>query len=136
MSHPIAGASLAHTASAPTWHRLSADEAVKFLGINSLAGLELREARTRARSHGPNRLAEKPPRSPWILFLGQFKSPLILAAALATGIGKIMDAAVILSVVLLNAALGFYQEYRAEQSLAALKKMLPSKARVRRGGNT
>ena len=81
MSHPIAGASLAQdAASAPTWHRLGADESVKFLGVDSRAGLELQEARTRARSHGPNRLAEKPPRSPWILFLGQFKSPLILAA--------------------------------------------------------
>ena len=50
MSHPIAGASLAHeAASVPTWHRLGADEAVKFLGVNSHAGLALQEARTRAR---------------------------------------------------------------------------------------
>ena len=91
MSHPGSGASLAHdAASASTWHVLGADEAVKLLGVNSHAGLELQEARSRAGLHGPNRLAEKPPRSPWLLFFGQFKSPLILvlilAAALAASI--------------------------------------------------
>ena len=141
MSQPVSGASLAQAASsAPTWHVLGTGEAVQFLGVDPQAGLELQDARTRTRLHGPNRLAEKPPRSPWILFFGQFKNVLILvlilAAALAASIGKLTDAAVILTVVLLNAALGFYQEYRAEQSLAALKKMLPSKARVRREGNT
>ena len=141
MIHPISGASLAHyAASAPTWHMLGADEAVKFLGVDPRTGLQPQDVMTRARLHGPNRLLEKPPRSPWILFFGQFKSPLILvlilAAALAASIGKFTDAAVILTVVLLNAALGFYQEYRAEQSLAALKKMLPSKARLRREGKT
>ena len=126
----------APAAGAPTWHVLGADEAVKLLNVNLQTGLEAQEVQTRARLHGPNRLAEKPPRSPWVLFFGQFKNVLImvliLAAALAASIGKITDAAVILTVVLLNAALGFYQEYRAEQSLAALKKMLPAKARVRR----
>ena len=141
MSQPVSGASLAQAASsASTWHVLGADEAVQFLGVDPQAGLELQEVRSRAGLHGPNRLAEKPPRSPWILFFGQFKSPLILvlilAAALAASIGKLTDGAVILTVVLLNAALGFYQEYRAEQSLAALKKMLPAKARVRREGKT
>ena len=119
---------------------LGVDEAARRLGVDPRIGLKPQQAKTQARSYGPNRLAEKPPRSPWILFFGQFKNLLILvlivAAALAASIGKITDAAVILTVVLLNAALGFYQEYRAEQSLAALKKMLPSKARVRREGNT
>ena len=61
---------------------------------------------------------------------------LMMAAALAASIGKVTDAAVIMVVVLLNAALGFYQEFCAEQSLAALKKMLPSRARVKRDGST
>ena len=121
-------------------HMLGVDEAARRLGVDPRIGLNPHDAKTRARLHGPNRLSEKPPRSPWILFFGQFKNVLILvlilAAALAASIGKITDAAVILTVVLLNAALGFYQEYRAEQSLAALKRMLPSKARVRREGNT
>jgi Ca2+-transporting ATPase len=75
---------------------------------------------------------------PWRAFLDQFKSPLILvllsAAVLAGSIGNHKDALVILVIVALNAALGFYQEYRAEQSLTALKKMLTLNARVRRGG--
>ena len=118
---------------------LGVDEAARRLGVDPRIGLQPQDVMTRARLHGPNRLSEKPPRSPWILFFGQFKSSLILvlilAAMLAASIGKFTDAAVILTVVLLNAALGFYQEYRAEQSLAALKKMLPSKA-LRREGNT
>ena len=89
----------------PASHMLGVDEAARRLGVDSRIGLKPREAETRARSHGPNRLAEKPSRSPWILLFGQFKSPLILAAALAASIGKFTDAAVILTVVLLNAAL-------------------------------
>ena len=93
----------------PASHMLGVDEAARRLGVDSRIGLKPREAETRARSHGPNRLAEKPSRSPWILLFGQFKSPLILvlilAATLAASIGKFTDAAVILTVVLLTAAL-------------------------------
>ena len=141
INYPVAEAGRRPDAvNSPTWHILGPDEAVNSLGVDAAVGLLLRDAQTRGGAHGPNRLAEKPPRSPWLLFFGQFKNllivVLIVAAALAASIGKITDAAVILTVVLLNAAMGFYQEYRAEQSLAALKKMLPSKARVRREGNT
>ena len=110
------------TVSLPTWHILDVDEAVSLLDVDAATGLQLQQAQTRAATHGPNRLAGKPPRSPWLLFFGQFKNflivVLILAAALAAGIGKITDAAVILTVLLLNAALGFYHEYRPEQSRA------------------
>ena len=60
---------------------------------------------------GPNKLASIPPRSKWLLFLDQFKNLLIGAALLA---GEIKDAVVILVVVLANAVLGFYQEYRGD----------------------
>lgn len=101
-------------------------------------GLTEAEARQRLERHGPNRLAQKPPRPAWMKFLDQFKDLLVIvligAAALAGAIGDIKDAVVILIVVVFNAALGFYQEHRAEATLAALKKMLAQHARVRRGG--
>jgi Ca2+-transporting ATPase len=120
----------------PVWHVLSIDAAVSAVAGNAADGLGTAAAQSRLQAHGPNRLAGTPPRSPWRLFFGQFRSLLILllvlAAALAAAIGKIPDALVILTVLVLNAVLGFYQEYRAEQSLAVLKKMLPAQARVRR----
>ncbi len=101
-------------------------------------GLTEAEARQRLERCGPNRLKEKPKRSAWMKFLDQFKNLLVIvllgAAVLAGAIGEIKDAVVILIVVLFNACLGFYQEYRAEATLAALKRMLAQHARVRRGG--
>ena len=100
-------------------------------------GLTPAEARQRLDRFGPNRLREKPPRPAWLKFIDQFNNLLVLvligAAALAGAIGDIKDAVVILVVVVLNAGLGFYQEHRAEATLAALKQMLARHARVRRG---
>jgi len=122
------------------WHQVSATEATQRLGVDPVAGLSSDEAATRQSKYGPNRLKEVPPRSRWLLLLDQFKGILILvligAAVLAAAIGDLGDAAVILVVVLINAVLGFSQEYRAEQSLAALKKMLAPTAEVRRNGQT
>lgn len=99
-------------------------------------GLSSAEATQRYSQYGPNHLCEAQAPSTWSVFFGQFKSILILillsAALLSALIGNIKDGIVILVVVLINTSLGFYQEYRAEQSLAALKNMLPMKTRVRR----
>jgi Ca2+-transporting ATPase len=120
------------------WHALDANEVQRALATNVQHGLATAEVTTRLTHVGENRLAEKPPRSKWFAFLDQFKSVLILvligAAALAWAIGDIKDAVVILIVVLFNALLGFWQEHRAEATLAALKKMLSPLARVRRSG--
>ena len=101
-------------------------------------GLTDTDARQRLERFGPNRLREKPKRPAWLKFLDQFKNLLVIvligAAVLAGAIGDIKDAVVILIVVVFNACLGFYQEHRAEATLAALKKMLAQHARVRRGG--
>jgi Ca2+-transporting ATPase len=122
----------------PAWHHFSIEDTVRYLQVDSQSGLATDDAQVRAGLHGPNRLSEKPSRSPWLLFFSQFKSILILilifASGLAAAIGDFTDAIVILAVVTVNAVVGFYQEYRAEQSLAALKKMLPVKAHVRRDG--
>lgn len=120
------------------WHALPADRVASDLDCRPEHGLSAAEAAVRLGQFGPNRLAEKPPRPAWLKFLDQFKSLLILillcAAALAGMIGDLKDTLVISVVVLLNAMLGFVQEHRAENALAALKAMLAPSARVRRDG--
>ena len=131
--------SLSQTATTDSpWHTLGSAEVLARLGTDSRTGLTGQEAFDRAKAHGPNRLAEMPPRSALRVFLTQFKSVLILvllaAAGVAGAVGDLKDGLVILAVVTINAILGFYQEFRAERSLFALKEMLPRLARVRRGG--
>jgi P-type Ca2+ transporter type 2C len=121
------------------WHGIEIAEVAQLLEVGQSTGLASQEAASRLAAIGMNRLAGQPPRSPWRLFLSQFKSVLILIlvgpAVLAALIGNLKDASVILAVVVINAIVGFYQEHRAEQSLAALRKMLPLHTRVRRDGN-
>ena len=121
------------------WHNLSADQALHEQASDLAHGLSQTEAEKRLQQYGLNRLTEKPPRPVWHLLLSQFKSLLILvliaAAILAASIGDLTDGIVIMVVVVINALLGFYQEFQAEKSLAALKKMLALQATVRRDGN-
>lgn len=127
---------MAESQQAPIW-AVSSDVSLARLDA-SVSGLEEADAQRRLARHGPNRLREKPPRPTWLKFLDQFRDLLVIvllgAAVLAGAIGDIKDTVVILMVVVFNACLGFYQEHRAEATLAALKKMLAQHARVRRGG--
>lgn len=120
------------------WHGLDHASCARRLETDPAQGLSVEEARARLLRVGENRLAQGARRAPWQALLDQFKSLLILvligAAILAGAIGDLVDAAVILVVVVFNALLGFWQEHRAEQTLAALKKMLSPSARVRRSG--
>jgi Ca2+-transporting ATPase len=129
----------AQTKVQPDWHTQPAEEALSALASDASTGLSQTAAADRLRLYGANRLAEKPPRPALHLLLAQFKSLLILvlivAAVLAATIGDLTDGAVILVVVIINALLGFYQEYQAEKSLAALKNMLALQAKVRREGH-
>lgn len=124
----------------PEWHTLSALQVLQEQTTEPATGLSQTEAEERLRYYGANQLAEKPPRPAWHLLLAQFKSFLIvvllIAASVAAIIGDLADGIVILAVVIINALLGFYQEFQAEKSLAALKKMLALKAKVRRDGKT
>jgi Ca2+-transporting ATPase len=119
-----------------TWHTLSIAQALHKQDSQLNSGLNQAEVIARQNHYGLNQLAEKPPESAWHLLLSQFKGVLILvliaAAILAASIGDIFDGVVILIVVVINAFLGFYQEFQAEKSLAALKKMLALQATVRR----
>lgn len=108
---------------------------------SSPAGITSEEAGARLRSFGPNELAEKKRKTAFRMLLDQFSDFMILiliAAALISGfIGEASDTVAIVVIVLLNAALGFSQEYRAEKAMAALKKMAAAHATViRKGGHT
>ncbi len=120
------------------WHVVTAQEAAARLEVDPQAGLDSRSAGERLARVGENRLAEPVPRPLWLKFLDQFRNFLVIvllcAAVLAWAIGDLKDAVVILIVVVFNATLGFYQEHRAEQTLAALKNMLAAHTRVRRDG--
>ena len=105
------------------WHALHAEEAVAAVASDAGGGLSAEEARRRLERFGPNALPEPTRRSLVSVFLGQFKSPLIyllfVAAGIALALGHVSDAAVIFTVVLLNALIGAFQEGRAERSLEA-----------------
>lgn len=101
-------------------------------------GIAEEEARNRFIQYGPNELLEKKKKTPLRMFLDQFTDFMILVlivAAIISGIiGEASDTVAIMVIVLLNAALGFSQEYRAERAMAALKKMTSTSATVVRNG--
>ncbi|MDW8315421.1 MAG: HAD-IC family P-type ATPase [Rhodovarius sp.] len=121
----------------PPPHALPAEAVLAQLG-SSAGGLDPAEAAARLARHGPNRLPEGPRRGPLARFLGQFRDLLIhvllVAAALSLLLGHPLDAAVILGVVLINAAIGFVQEGRAAQALEAIRALIDPTATVLRGG--
>ncbi len=121
--------------STPLWHQLPLDAVLRELGT-SPEGLTVVQVQQRLLSNGPNLLHENKGISALAIFLSQFKSLIIwilLVAAIISGVvGEILDMFAIVAIVILNAVLGFYQEYKAEQSIAALKKMTAPQAKVRR----
>ena len=122
----------------PFWHTLSPDEAALQLQVDPVAGLDTTQAQLRLAQHGPNRLAEPRRRSLLVMLIGQFQDVMILvllAAALVSGLlSEWHDTLTILVIVLLNAAIGVVQEYRAERALLALQQLSVPNARVRRDG--
>jgi len=120
------------------WYNLSVSEVLGRLGSDPKTGLSQEEVQRRLAECGLNELAERKRVSPWRLFLEQFKNFLIIillvAIALSAILGEVADAVVIFVIVLFAAGLGFFQEYRAERAMEALKKMAAPQARVIRGG--
>lgn len=102
------------------------------------SGLSGAEAQSRLQQHGKNVLQAKKKKSPLAMFLAQFVDFMILvliAAAVVSGvIGELTDAIVILSIVVINAVIGFVQEWRAEKAMEALERMASSHAQVIREG--
>lgn len=109
----------------PLPHALAADVLAAQLEVPLNIGLSTGQVSQLYERYRPNQLPDAPMSAAWRVFVFQFKRILILiligAALLAAAIGNLKDAFVILAVVLINASIGFYQEYRVEQSLAPYK---------------
>lgn len=119
------------------WYQLHIKEIIQKLGTSE-EGLTDNEATERLKQYGPNKLIEEEKISKLKILFHQFTSPLIyilLAAAVVTALLKeYIDTSVIMAVVILNAVIGYMQEYKAEQGVRALKKMLIPRAKVLRNG--
>ena len=119
------------------WHQKRFEDVIDELG-SSIKGLSATEAVKRLAEYGPNELTEKKKKTPFMMILDQFKDfmimVLIAAAVIAGLVGKPTDAAAIIAIVILNAIIGFIQEYRAEEAMAALKKMAAPSSTVLRDG--
>ena len=124
-------------AGAKEFHALSSKACLQELN-SSEEGLSESEAQERRSQYGFNELKEKKGKSPVLVFLEQFSSILVLLLIAAAGVswvlGEWLDAYAIMAIVILNAVFGFVQEYKAEQAIAALKKLVSPKARVLRAG--
>ncbi len=120
------------------WHNLSVSNALQEMG-STIQGISSNEAHHRLSKYGPNELEEKEKKPAWYLFLNQFKDFMIvvlMAAAVISGFaGDLTDTIIILVIVVLNAIVGFVQEYRAEKAMDALKKMASLNTVVLRDGN-
>jgi P-type Ca2+ transporter type 2C len=119
------------------WHRLNIQEVFELLGTGQ-QGLSATNAEEKLLQIGPNELQEGKKKSIAAMLLAQFKDVMILillgAAVISGIIGDLTDTIVILIIVLLNAVIGFFQEYRAEKAMQALKQMAATQARVLRDG--
>ena len=120
------------------WHHLPVDEVLEILDSDREAGLDLFEVRRRQERMGRNRITPRKGKSPLVRFLLQFNNPLVLillaASALTAVLKDPLDAGVIFAVVLANAVIGFIQEARAEESIAALARSMTTEAEAVRAG--
>ncbi len=121
----------------PAWHTLSPSAVASELGVDEVAGLSATDVVERVVRFGANEVRERPRRSILRMLLDQLSDFMILvllgAAVLSGLVGDVKDTVAILVIVLLNAVIGFVQEYRAEKAIAALKKMAAAAAVVVRG---
>ena len=104
------------------------------------AGLTSAEANRLLAEHGPNKIHRERATSPWVILAAQFKGAMIWlllgACVVSAALGEVVEAVAIGAIVLLNAIVGFFQEYRAEKAVHALRSMTAPRARVLRDGAT
>lgn len=125
------------TTSQPAWHALTVEQALREVQSNE-RGLTNEEAKNRLDRHGPNTIQRTSSDSVLKLLWRQIDNPLIWvlngSAVLAMVLGKAVDGAVVLAVVVINTIIGFIQEYRAGKAIDALAGMVPENAAVIRDG--
>ena len=121
------------------WHSLSAEDAARQLSTPLESGLDSAEAARRLDLYGPNQIDSAARPTFLQLLFAQFNNFIILlligAASISGLLGEWIEAAAILAIVVLNATLGVIQERRAEEALAALKKLAAPEAQVLRDGS-
>src|ERR1700754_1363192 len=117
------------------WYASTSEDALARLSSDR-QGLSGYEAARRLAEHGPNRLTRQQGPSAWAVLGRQFASPLIyallIAAVVAFALGDLADGAVVLGVVVLNALIGFVQEYRAGRAIEALAQLVSEPTTVLR----
>lgn len=122
----------------PQWHHLSSQRVAHLLETDPEGGLSTKEASERQERWGPNRLTAQKKQSAWLRFLQQFNQPLLyilLVAGVVTAfLREWIDSGVIFGVTLLNAVIGFVQESKAEDALAALASSVATQATIIRNG--
>ncbi|WP_156912941.1 cation-translocating P-type ATPase [Methylocaldum szegediense] len=125
------------TSHRPIWHSIKAEEALTTFGSGH-DGLTAKVAAARLRRYGPNTLIEQKPRSAMAMLAGQFMSPPVallgVSAAISIATGGIADALAILSVVLINAGVGYFTESEAEKIISSLATLTPTRTMVIREG--
>ncbi len=103
-----------------------------------MTGLSSAVAAQKLKEHGLNEIKREKARSPWILFIEQFKSPLVIilifACIISAVLGEQIETIAIGAILLLNALIGFFQEYRAETAILALQEMTAPRAKIIRDG--
>ncbi len=122
----------------PDWYAREVGDVLASLGVDPQVGLRDDEVARRRAVVGPNELEAAERRHPLLKLLDQFREPLIVlllvAGVVAFAIGETIDAVAILVVVTINGVLGWVQELNAERQVDALRSLVTSDIRVRRGG--
>ncbi|HLR62176.1 MAG TPA: calcium-translocating P-type ATPase, SERCA-type [Lentibacillus sp.] len=120
------------------WYQMDVEAVEQKLHVTTKRGLTDKQAEQRQKQYGPNRLESEKKVSKWLIFLKQFQDFMVLvllAATLIAGmLGEYVDAIAIMIIVLVNGFLGYFQEQKAEKSLAKLKEMSAPVATVLRDG--
>ncbi len=128
------------------WYQLGSDEVLQTLEVDSNKGLSSNEVASRLDKYGPNELHGAKKINPFQLFIGQFKDALVIvlliSAAVSFGLafaedgGSVKESLLIFAIVIAIAMVGFFNEYKAEKTVEALKKLVGFKAKLRRDGET